>query len=120
MKQPTKVSTPSQTPTKGAITTSMTGTTSTSLLAAPGAGLFNYITQVTVSNAHATQGTDLVLQDGNGGTAFWTIPAAANYGGATIHFNPPLKQPTANTALFVANVTTGASTKVSVNGYTGA
>ena len=104
----------------GAITTSMTGTTSTSLISAPGAGLYNYITQVTVSNAHATQGTDVALQDGNGGTTFYTIPAAAVYGGAAITFNPPLKQPTSNTALYCANITTGASTKVSASGFKGA
>lgn len=105
---------------KGAITTAMTATTSTSLIAAPGAGLFNYITQVTVSNSHATVGTDVVLQDGSGGTTMYTIPAAANYGGASITFNPPLKQTTANTALFCANVTTGSSIKVSAAGYIGA
>lgn len=120
MKQSVKVTSPSTTTVRGVITTAMTGTTSTSLLSAPGAGLYNYVTQITVSNAHATQGTDIVLQDGSGGTTLYTIPAAANYGGAALHFSPPLKQPTANTALFVANVTTGASTKVSVNGYTGA
>lgn len=105
---------------KGAITTAMTGTTSTSLIAAPGAGLYNYITQVTVSNSHATVGTDVTLQDGNGGTAFYTIPAAAVYGGAAIQFNPPLRQPTSNTALYCVNITTGASTKVSASGFKGA
>lgn len=104
----------------GAITTAMTGTTSTSLIAAPGAGLYNYITQVTVSNSHATVGTDVTLQDGNGGTAFYTIPAAAVYGGASIQFNPPLRQPTSNTALYCVNITTGASTKVSASGFKGA
>lgn len=104
----------------GAITTAMTGTTSTSLIAAPGAGLYNYITQVTVSNSHATVGTDVTLQDGNGGTAFYTIPAAAVYGGAAITFNPPLRQPTSNTALYCVNITTGASTKVSASGFKGA
>lgn len=104
----------------GAITTAMTGTTSTSLIAAPGAGLYNYITQVTVSNAHATVGTDVTLQDGSGGTAFYTIPAAAVYGGAAIQFNPPLRQPTSNTALYCVNITTGASTKVSASGFKGA
>lgn len=102
------------------IDTAMTGTTSTLLLAAPGSSLFNYITQVTVSNGHATVGTDVVLQDGSGGATFYVIPAAANYGGSVIHLDPPLKQPTANTALYCANVTTGASTKVSVNGFKGA
>lgn len=104
----------------GAITTAMTGTTSTSLIAAPGSGLYNYITQVTVTNSHATVATDVALQDGNGGTTFYTIPAAALYGGAAITFNPPLRQPTSNTALYCVNVTTGASTKVSANGFKGA
>jgi hypothetical protein len=101
----------------GAITTAMTGTTSTSLVAAPGASLRNYITTIIVSNAHATVSTDVVIQDGSGGTTLLTIPAAAVYGGAVITLPIPLRQPTANTALFCANVTTGASTKVSAVGY---
>lgn len=103
----------------GAITTAMTGTTSTSLIAAPAAGLRNYITQITVSNAHATVGTDVVIQDGSGGTTLYTIPAAAVYGGAVLTFPTPLRQPTTATAIFCANVTTGASTKVSASGYKG-
>src|SRR5207237_3720237 len=70
----------------GAITTAMTGTTSTSLIAAPAAGLRNYITQITVSNSHATVGTDVIIQDGSGGATLYTIPAAAVYGGAVITF----------------------------------
>ena len=103
----------------GAITTAMTGTTSTSLVAAPGAGLRNYITTLIISNAHASVGTDVVIQDGSGGTTLLTIPAAAVYGGAVINLPVPLRQPTANTALFCANTTTGASTKVSAVGYKG-
>lgn len=104
----------------GAITSSMTSTTSTSLVSAPGAGLRNYITTIIVSNAHATQGTDVVIQDGSGGTTLLTIPAAAVYGGAVINLPVPLRQPTTNTAIYCANVTTGASTKVSAVGYKGA
>lgn len=104
----------------GAITTAMTGTTSTSLVAAPGAGLRNYITTIIVSNAHATVGTDVIIQDGNAGTTLMTIPAAALYGGAVINLPVPLRQPTTNTAIYCANVTTGASTKVSAVGYKGA
>ncbi len=103
----------------GAITSAMTGTTSTSLIASPGGSLRNYITQVTVSNSHATVGTDVILQDGSGGTTLYTIPAAAVYGGATVSSPVPLRQPTTATALFCANVTTGASTKVSASGYKG-
>lgn len=103
----------------GAITTSMTGTTSTSLIAAPAAGLRNYITTIIVSNAHATVGTDVIIQDGNAGTTLMTIPAAAVYGGAVINLPVPLRQPTTATAIFCANVTTGASTKVSAVGFIG-
>jgi hypothetical protein len=104
----------------GAITTAMTATTSTSLVAAPGAGLRNYLTTIIVSNAHATVGTDVIIQDGSGGTTLMTIPAAAVYGGAVITLPTPLRQPTTATAIFCANVTTGASTKVSAVGYTAA
>ncbi len=103
----------------GAITTAMTSTTSTSLIAAPGAGLRNYITTIIVSNSHATVGTDIIIQDGSGGTTLMTIPAAAVYGGAVINLPVPLRQPTTNTAIYCANVTTGASTKVSAVGYKG-
>ena len=104
----------------GAITTAMTATTTTSLVAAPAAGLRNYLTTIIVSNAHATVGTDVIIQDGSGGTTLMTIPAAAVYGGAVITLPTPLRQPTTATAIFCANVTTGASTKVSAVGYTGA
>lgn len=103
----------------GAITTAMTGTTSTSLIASPGGALRNYITQITVSNAHPSVGTDVIIQDGSGGATIYTIPAAALYGGAVLTFPTPLKQPTVATALFCANVTSGASTKVSASGYKG-
>lgn len=101
----------------GAITTAMTGTTSTSLVAAPAAGLRNYITTIIVSNSHGTVGTDVIIQDGSGGTTLMTIPAAALYGGAVINLPVPLRQPTTATAIYCANVTTGASTKVSAVGY---
>lgn len=104
----------------GAITSAMTGTTSTSLVAAPASGLRNYITTIIVSNSHATVGTDVIIQDGSGGTTLLTIPAAALYGGAVITLPTPLRQPTTATALYCANVTTGSSTKVSAIGYVGA
>ena len=104
----------------GVISSAMTGTTSTSLIAAPASGLRNYITQITVSNTHATVGTNLEIQDGNGGATYYIIPAAAVYGGATLTFPTPLKQPTTATAVYVKNTTTGASTFCSASGYKGA
>lgn len=104
----------------GCISSAMTGTTSTSLIAAPAAGLRNYITQITVSCSHATQGSDVLIQDGSGGTTLYVIPAAAVYGGASIPFPTPLRQPTVATAIYCQNVTTGSSIKVSASGYKGA
>ena len=81
-------------------TAAMTGVISTALIAAPAAGLRNYITQITVSNSHATVGTDVVIQDGASGTTLITIPAAAVYGGAAITFPTPLRQPTLATGIY--------------------
>jgi hypothetical protein len=103
----------------------MTGTTTTSLLAAPASGLRNYITQITVSNGSTTVPTDIVIQDGSGGTTLYTVPAPIGTGtgtgtsGGSFTFPVPLRQPTTATAIFVANVTTGSSTKVSASGYKG-
>lgn len=109
------------TPVKG-LTAAMTGTTSTAVtgMGAPGASLYNYITAIVIGNSDTADGTFVELQDGNGGTTFWTLPAGANYGGVSIAFPTPLKQPTSNTALYVKNTTTGANVIVSVVGYTGA
>lgn len=102
------------------LTAAMTGTTSTAVTGVGAtASNYNYITQLTVGNSHATVGTFVELQDGSGGTTFYTVPAAAVYGGVSITFNPPLKQPTANTALYCKCTTTGSNTIVSVNGYKG-
>ena len=101
-------------------TASMTGTTSTLLLKAPGEGLRNYITTIVVSNSHASTGTDVVIQDGQDGEVLMTIPAASAYGGGIVNLTKkPLKQPSINTALYCANLTTGAATKVTAVGYRG-
>lgn len=100
-------------------TAAMTGTTSTSLVASPGGSLRNYITQISCVNSHATVGTFVTVQDGSGGTALLTLAAAAVYGGETVSFPTPLRQPTTATALFVADVTTGANVICSATGYKG-
>lgn len=105
-------------PVKG-LTAAMTSTTSTLVtgMGTPAASTFNYITQITIGNSHATVGTFVEFQDGNGGTTFYTAPAAAVYGGATLSFPTPLKQTTAATALYCKNTTTGANVIVSVTGF---
>lgn len=104
----------------GVISSAMTGVTSTLLLAAPAAGLRNYITSLIISNSSASVGTDIIIQDGSGGTTLLVVPSSFGYGGAIITFPTPLRQPTLATGLYCANVTTGSSTKVSAVGYTGA
>jgi hypothetical protein len=99
-------------------TAAMTATTSTSVVASAGGALRNYITACTFSNSHATVGTMILLQDGSGGATLWQAPAAAVFGGAHVVFPTPIRT-TAATALFAANVTTGANTFVSCTGYKG-
>jgi hypothetical protein len=101
-------------------TASMTGTTQTSLCAAPGSGLHNYITELTCGNASATIATFVDVEDGSGGTVLKAVPAAISFGGGAFTFPAPgLRQPTANTALFVVNETTGAAVKCDAVGYKG-
>lgn len=102
------------------VTAAMTGTTTTSLIAAPAAGLRNYVTHIIATNSHATVGTFIIIQDGSGGTTIYEGYAAAVGGGFSITFPTPLRQPTTATAIFCANVTTGANTIVSASGYKGA
>ena len=59
----------------------------------------NCITTLIVYNSSATNGY-VDLTDGSGGTVFCTVPLPT-VGGAVIHFNPPLVQPTVNTALYI-------------------
>lgn len=106
----------------GVISTAMTGTTSTSLVSGT-ASNFLYITSCVVSNGSTTVSTDILLQDGSGGTTLAVLPAPAatvattGGGGATHTFGAGLKVPTSGNALFAANVTTGSSTKISCNGF---
>lgn len=111
------------TPVKG-MTAQMTGTTSTAVtgIGAGGANVFNFITQVTISNTDLAVGTLVELQDGSGGSSFYSFPvpfasAAGNVNGATFTFPTPLKQTTANTALYCKCVTTGSEVILSATGF---
>lgn len=97
---------------------SATDTTSTSLIAAPAAGLRNYITQITVWNSSAVS-TYIKIQDGTGGTEIYDIPAPAG-GGATLTLPTPLRQPTTATALFFAANASANAIIISASGYKGA
>ena len=75
----------------------VTDGSSTSLVAAQGAGVRFCATTFIVSNSSATNVT-LDIRDGTGGGVILTIPAAANMGGAVISLAVPLCT-TANTAM---------------------
>lgn len=96
------------------VTAAITGTSDTSVIAAAGAGIRNYVTSITVTNSHATIGTVVELKDGT--TVIWRGYAAPAGGGFTLSFPAPLRG-TANTAINAANVTTGSNTYVSAAGY---
>jgi hypothetical protein len=98
-------------------TSAMTGTTSTQLIAAVASNKI-YLQTLVCGNSHATVGTFVDVQDGSAGTVLATVPAAPNYGGATVKFDPPI--PTTNgNGVFVVDETTGASVKCTGSGYSG-
>jgi hypothetical protein len=83
---------------------------------AGGAGVHNYITSVTICNSHASTNGTVALRDGSAGTVIWQFPAPAG-GGATHNFNPPLRQPTANTALYFDPSAAISTISVSISGF---
>lgn len=97
------------------VTAAITGTSNTSVIAAAGVGIRNYITSLLVTNSHASTGTLVELKDGT--TVIWRGYAPPG-GGFAVHFPVPLRG-TANTAINAANVTTGSNTYVSAAGFKG-
>lgn len=89
-------------------------TTDVAAKAAAGAGLRNYVTSFQFRNANAVA-TEFVIKDG--ATVIWRGYAAANMTAPEdVILNTPLKT-TANTALNVACITTGAQLYFNAQGY---
>lgn len=85
-------------------TVSVTTTTSTSLIAAPGAGLYIYVTHVSCWNTGSAN-TTVVLQNGSGGSTIFEANVPATTGGFIVDFSVPIggdQKMTANTALYFA------------------
>jgi hypothetical protein len=102
---------------QGAFATAVVDTTSTPVIGASGtAAIRNYVTSLTITNAHATVGTLVKLLDG--AALLWQGYAAPGGGGMTVTFPTPLKG-SGNTAINAQAVTTGASLMVSASGYRG-
>lgn len=96
------------------VTSIVTGTTAVSVLAAAGASLRNYITQVTVTNAAAV-GTFVDIKD-SGANILHSGYAAASGGGFAATFPVPIKQPTTNASIDVIS-RSQASIIAAVSGY---
>jgi hypothetical protein len=75
-----------------------------------------YITQILVTNAHATVGTLVSIQDSLNVKVYVGYAAPAG-GGFSISFPTPLKMPTAGQKVQAICVTSGADVQVSINGF---
>jgi hypothetical protein len=105
-----------KTPLEDIVTGVLTNTdgASTSVIAAQGAGVKTYITDVTIANSSATNVT-VDLRDGTAGSVKWTFPVPAN-GGVTHRFETPLPF-SANTAV-AADASAAATTiTISLGGF---
>lgn len=99
------------------VTSDITDTSSTQLIAAQAAGIKTYLTTITIMNSHATVGTWVNVLDN--ATSKFSIYCAAAGGGGSITLPVPLVG-TAATAWNVQCVTTGANVRASAAGYKGA
>lgn len=93
---------------------SVTDTTSTQVIAAAGAGIRIYVTNISIAN---TGGTDVLItfQDGSGGATLWRT-IGPTLGGSNISLQVPFFT-TANTALFVAAGGSSTTVYISVSGF---
>lgn len=99
-------------------TASMTGTASTAVLAAPGAGFHLVVDAITAHNTHATQDTEIAILDGAAELFRVYVKAGTATGGngPVVIPMPRGLQLTTNTALNAQNITTGAATRVAAFG----
>ena len=86
----------------------ITGTTSTQIIAAPGAGLALMIGHISAFNSHATVATELFFEANSGGTIVFRSYCPAVSGCFVAPFPVPLLL-AANTGLFADPQTTGAN-----------
>lgn len=102
----------------------ITDTSDVTLVAAPGAGRRNYLCAIQIINTDATVGTEVVVKDGS--TVLWrgfspaSIAAVTQPTMVSIVFPVAIRQPTLNTALTAAAITTSSQTYISAQGYSGA
>lgn len=99
------------------VSSAITGTSDTAVIAAQGSGIRIYVTHIQIFNSHATVATQVNIKDG--ATTIYSAYVTAAGGQTSITLPSPLRL-TANTALNAANVTTGSNVIVSASGFIGA
>lgn len=99
------------------ISAAITNTSDTAVIAAQGAGVRIYVTNIVVFNSHATVATQVNIKDG--ATTIYSVYVNAAGGQVALTLPVPLRL-TANTALNAACATTGSNVIVSASGFTGA
>lgn len=110
------------TPVHGCTQAAIDTTTAVPVLAAPGAGLSYYITEILATNSTPGEPTSTLIRDTAGSPA---VHAAvdAGQGGAPaepMRFHPPLKIPANLGVSAIASKATTGDTYVTINGYVGA
>jgi len=102
------------------ISSVITSTSATSVLAAAPGGQRNYISTILVTNQQSSvtgAGTQVSLIDDGSGQVIWAGYAAAGGGGFANAFSPALKQPTSAFSVS-AKAASQASVIVGISGYT--
>jgi len=94
--------------------TTITGTSETTILTAGGAGVFWDIDLIFVSNPDANTDIEVSFRDSTGGIVVWNGGAARGMGGYVTPFPVPLPQLTANSD-WTAQLDLGASPGVKIN-----
>lgn len=97
------------------VTATITDTTPVQVIAAQGAGVVIYVTDILVTNGGTGAETQVNITDGSGGATKWTGSAIVG-GGFMSNLNIPLAF-TANTAVYAECETTGAAVRVSISGF---
>lgn len=97
------------------------GTATVQILPAPGAGLFNYVTSISIANSGTVSSLVLLYSGvfGSGGTVVYRTMAPA-LGGSNITFPTPLKLSANEMLSFSIDTTPSGSVYASAVGYTGA
>lgn len=98
-------------------TAAITGTLDTDVIAAQGGTYYIYVTNLLVTNSHATVGTVVELIDDFDNQVIYRGYAAPAGGGFVASFPTPLKVKTLNSKLQVRCITTGSNVYVSAVGF---